>query len=115
ARRGERIMATLPGRTVKERSKHALQDDFLRKAVKFTTDRLKTGKQKATEEHGNWEEWRERGRQIRLHTIGHLDYYLNMFVENARKQGAHVYFARTPEEAAKITREIVQEKKAKSV
>lgn len=108
-------MAAIPGSTVKERSKHALQDDFLRKAVKFTTERLKTGKKKATEEHGNWEEWRERGRQIRLHTIAHLDYYLNLFTENARKQGAHVYFVNTPAEAAALTREIVKEKQASSV
>lgn len=108
-------MADTAGSSVKARSKQALQDDFLRKAVKFTTERLKNGKLKATEEHGNWEEWRERGRQIRLHTIAHLDYYLNLFADNARRAGAQVYFARDPAEAAIITREIVREKQAKSV
>lgn len=102
-------------RTVKQRSKQALQDEFLQRAVKFTTQRLKNGKQKAAEEHGNWEQWRERGRQIRLHTIAHLDYYLNLFADNARKHGAHVYFAKDAADAASITREIVREKQAKTV
>lgn len=100
--------------TVRERAKLALQDEFLRKAVKFTTGRLKQGKLKAMEEHGNWEEWRERGRQIRLHTIAHLDYYLNRFVEQARANGVIVHFAQTADEAVQITKEIVQHKQAKS-
>lgn len=102
------------GATVKERAGRALQDEFLRKAVKFTTERLKQGKLKATEEHGNWEEWRERGRQIRLHTIAHLDYYLNAFVENARANGVIVHFAPTAADAVRITKEIAKEKAARS-
>lgn len=108
-------MAESQGATVKQRAKKALENDFLRKAVRFTTEKLKNGKLKATEEHGNWEEWRERGRQIRLHTVAHLDYYLNLFAENARKQGAQVYFAADAAEAVSITKEIVRAKEAKSV
>jgi L-lactate dehydrogenase complex protein LldF len=102
------------GPTVKARSKDALQDDFLRKAVKFTTERLKQGKIKATDEHGNWEEWRERGRQIRLHTIAHLDYYLNLFIDKARANGVIVHFAPTAEDAVRITKEIAKDKAAKT-
>jgi L-lactate dehydrogenase complex protein LldF len=101
--------------SVKERADLALNDDFLRKAVKFTTDRLRIGKMNAAEQHGNWDDWRERGRQIRLHTIAHLDYYLNLFVENARANGVHVHFAPTGEEAVKISLAIAQSKAAKSV
>jgi L-lactate dehydrogenase complex protein LldF len=103
------------GATVKERSDLALNNEFLQKAVKFTTERLKGGKIKATDELGNWEEWRERGKQIRLHTIAHLDYYLNLFVDNARANGVHVHFADTAEEAVHITLSIAERKKAKSV
>lgn len=100
---------------VKERARIALDDDFLRKAVKLTTEKLKSGKLKAAEELGNWEAWRERGRQIRLHTIDHLDYYLNEFVNNARAQGVHIHFAKTGAEAASIALHIAQEKEARSV
>jgi L-lactate dehydrogenase complex protein LldF len=103
------------GSTVKKRAELALNDEFLRKAVKFTTERLRGGKIKASEEHGNWEEWRERGRQIRLHTIAHLDYYLNLFVDNARVNGVHVHFAPTAAEAVKLSLAIAERKQAKSV
>lgn len=103
------------GSTVKQRADEALNDDFLRKAVRFTTERLRTGKRNATEEHGNWEEWRERGRQIRLHTIAHLDYYLDLFATNARANGVHVHFAETAAEAVQISLEIAKRKSAKSV
>lgn len=87
----------------------------MRKAVRFTTERLRDGKQKAANDHGHWEEWRERGRQIRLHTIAHLDYYLNLFADNARANGTHIHFAATGEEAVKIALEIAQRKQAASV
>ncbi|WP_159887158.1 LutB/LldF family L-lactate oxidation iron-sulfur protein [Paenibacillus puerhi] len=103
------------GATVKERAELALNDEFLRKAVKFTTERLRSGKLKASAEHGNWEEWRERGRQIRLHTIAHLDYYLNLFVDNARANGVHVHFADTAADAVRISLAIAERKSAKSV
>ncbi|MBB6735215.1 LutB/LldF family L-lactate oxidation iron-sulfur protein [Cohnella zeiphila] len=101
--------------TVKERAELALNDEFLRKAVKFTTERLRNGKKNASAEHGNWDEWRERGRQIRLHTIAHLDYYLNLFVENARANGVHVHFADTGADAVKIALEVARRKQAKTV
>lgn len=101
--------------TVKERADIALNDDFLRNAVRFTTDRLRSGKKVASTEHGNWEEWRERGRQIRLHTIAHLDYYLNLFVENARSNGVHVHFADNAVEATDIVMTIARHKEAQSV
>lgn len=101
--------------TVKERAGYALNNDFLRNAVKFTTERLRLGKKLASEEHGNWDAWRERGRQIRLHTIAHLDYYLNEFAEQARANGAHVHFAETAEEAVAISLQIAEHKAAKSV
>lgn len=101
--------------TVKGRADLALNDEFLRKAVKFTTERLRNGKHAATAEHGNWEDWRERGRQIRLHTIAHLDYYLNLFADNARANGVHVHFASTAAEAVKVSLAIAKQVKAKSV
>ncbi|MDP4096888.1 LutB/LldF family L-lactate oxidation iron-sulfur protein [Paenibacillus sp. P96] len=100
---------------VKDRADQALKDEFLRKAVKFTTERLRNGKKMASEEHGNWEEWRERGRQIRLHTIAHLDYYLNLFVENARTNGVHIHFADTAADAVRISLDIAAHNQACSV
>ncbi|WP_309122406.1 LutB/LldF family L-lactate oxidation iron-sulfur protein [Paenibacillus sp.] len=107
--------ANAHGSTVKERADIALNDEFLRKAVKFTTERLRNGKKAASAEHGNWDEWRERGRQIRLHTIAHLDYYLNTFIENARANGVHIHFADTAAEAVEISLTIAKHVGARSV
>lgn len=101
--------------TLEERVRIALNDEFLRNAVKFTTEKLKNGKKAASEELGNWEEWRARGREIRLHTIAHLDYYLSLFVKNLRAAGGHVHFAANAKEAVEITLKIAAAKQAKSV
>ncbi|OBR67357.1 iron-sulfur cluster-binding protein [Paenibacillus oryzae] len=103
------------GATVKARAEIALNDEFLRKAVRFTTERLRNGKKKASDEQGNWEQWRERGRAIRLHTIAHLDYYLNLFVDNARANGVHIHFAATAAEAVEISLDIARRCGARSV
>jgi L-lactate dehydrogenase complex protein LldF len=103
-----------PTHTIKERARIALNDEFLRNAVKFTTEKLRTQKQLAADELGDWELWRERARQIRLHTIAHLDYYLGEFIKNARAAGTHIHFAATAEEAVEITMKIAETKGAKS-
>ncbi|WP_296979141.1 LutB/LldF family L-lactate oxidation iron-sulfur protein [Thermobacillus sp. ZCTH02-B1] len=108
-------MSSEPQGTVKERAEAALANDFLRQAVRFTTEKLRTGRRQAAEEHGNWEIWRERGRQIRQHTVAHLDYYLNRFAENARANGAQVHFARTADEAVRIVQSIARRVQAKTV
>jgi L-lactate dehydrogenase complex protein LldF len=98
-----------------ERVARALEDEFLRGAVKRTTGKLRTAKRAAEDELGNWEEWRERARQIRDHTIRHLDVYLEQFAKNARRAGAEVHFASTGKEATEIAWKIIRDKKANRV
>lgn len=97
------------------RSRLALRDDFLRSAVRFTADRLRNKKQTSTEAFGNWEEWRERGKQIRSHTIAHLDYYIKQFADNVQLAGGAVYYAKDGNEAVHSVMKIVEQKNAKSV
>jgi L-lactate dehydrogenase complex protein LldF len=92
-----------------------LKDAFLRNAVRFTADRLRTGKARATEALGRWEEWRESGRQLRAHTIENLDYYLDQFTRNLEAAGHRVHFAETAYEAADIALSIAKEKNARLV
>ncbi|WAH38038.1 LutB/LldF family L-lactate oxidation iron-sulfur protein [Alicyclobacillus dauci] len=101
--------------TVIDRAQHALQDEFLRKAVRFTTDRLRNKKQTVTESFGNWEAWRERGEAIRAHTIANLDAYLATFADNLESLGTHVHFATDASEAVAAIRGIAQEKNARKV
>ncbi|MDF2719170.1 MAG: amino acid dehydrogenase, partial [Paenibacillus sp.] len=103
------------GTGLKQRTEIALGDEFLRKAVAFTTDKLKTGKLKATDDFGNWEMWRERGRVIREHVVSHLDYYLTQFTDNVAKAGGHVHFCRTADDAVKAFLDITRKAEAKLV
>jgi L-lactate dehydrogenase complex protein LldF len=105
----------MSGEGVAVRAEAALSDEFLRRAVKFTTDRLRTRNAATTEEFGHWQEWRERGREIRAHTVAHLDYYLKQFADNVRAAGGHVHFAADAAEAAAVVVQIAEEQRARLV
>ena len=47
----------------------------------------------------NWEELRERAREIKQHTIDNLDYYLELLEQNVIKHGGQVYFAKDSTDA----------------
>lgn len=101
-----------------DRVDDALEDDFMRNAMASAQDRLRGKKLAATEgdeEIGDWEEWRSAGEEIRKHTLENLDYYLNQLSETFSKQGGHVYFADTAEDATRYIQEVAQKKNAKKV
>lgn len=105
----------LIGTGLKKRTEIALNNEFLRKAVAFTTDKLKTGRLAAMDAMGNWELWRERGQAIRQHTISNLDYYLNQFADNVAKAGGNVHFCSGADDAVKTFMGIADKHKAKLV
>ncbi|MFT9848185.1 LutB/LldF family L-lactate oxidation iron-sulfur protein [Aneurinibacillus sp. REN35] len=93
----------------------ALWDQQLRKAVPFTQDRLRDGRFQAADELGNIEEWRELAAQIRMHTIENLDSYLEQLAAQVERNGGHIHFAATAEDAVARVLEIAQDKSACSV
>jgi L-lactate dehydrogenase complex protein LldF len=100
--------AASPPSTLEERAKIALANDFLRRAVRFTADRLRNAKQSGTQALGDWEEWRERGAAIRAHTIENLDHYLGEFAQNLEARGGRVHFAADAAEARAIVLDIAR-------
>src|SRR3978361_1883146 len=52
-------------------------------------------KKRDAQMHGipEWEDLRELASQIKQHTLGHLDHYLEQFEENAKANGVHVHWA----------------------
>jgi len=100
---------------LRRRSTTALGDQFLRGAVGFTVDRLRQAKASSTEAFGNWEAWRERGREIRAHTLENLDFYLEQFATRASAAGTRVHFASTAAEARKLVLGIVRERAARRI
>ena len=55
-----------------------------------------------------WEEWREEARQIKIHTLDHLDYYLELLHDNVTAAGGQVHFAVDATEANAIVGHLVQ-------
>jgi L-lactate dehydrogenase complex protein LldF len=49
-----------------------------------------------------WEEWREEARQIKIHTLDHLDFYLEQLYDNVTAAGGQVHFANDAAEANAI-------------
>ena len=53
-----------------------------------------------------FEALRELGREIKDHTLAHLDFYLELYEKNVVAAGGEVHWARTPEEACQAVLEI---------
>ncbi|MGM9987645.1 MAG: LutB/LldF family L-lactate oxidation iron-sulfur protein [Bacillaceae bacterium] len=97
------------------RKQQGLDNDGMRKTVKGAQERLHEKRLLAAEELGNWDEWRNHSEEIRQHVLENLDYYLHLFSENVAKQGGHVFFATTPQEATDYIASIVTKKQAKKI
>ena len=92
-----------------------LNNEFMRNAVSSAQHRLQTRRTIASEQLGNWEEWRNHGEEIRKHVLANLDYYLYELSENVAKRGGHVFFATTVEEANTYIVDVAQKKQAKKI
>lgn len=98
-----------------DRVEKGVNNPFMRNAVASAQERMQGRRLQATEELGNWEEWRKLGEEIRTHTMENLDYYLEQLSDNVAKRGGHVFFAATKEEANKYITDIAMQKQAKKV
>jgi L-lactate dehydrogenase complex protein LldF len=58
---------------------------------------------------------RKVAREVKEHTLAHLDYYLEEFERNVVANGGHVHYASTPEEACTIVLDILRESGARYV
>jgi L-lactate dehydrogenase complex protein LldF len=81
----------------------------LRKNVRHATKVIQTKRARVVDEMPDWQELREAGRQIRNHTLRHLDFYLEQFEQNCEAAGGVVHWARDAEEARQIVVRLVKE------
>jgi len=63
----------------------------------------------------DWEELRERARQIKEHTITHLDFYLEQLVAKVSALGGKVYWAETGDDVCRYIVELARDRGVKSV
>jgi L-lactate dehydrogenase complex protein LldF len=95
---------------------HALLGDAqLRKNVRHATNVIQAKRQRVVEEMPDWQQLREAGKQIRRHTMRHLDFYLEQFERNCTAAGGKVHWARDAEEARRIVVGLVREVGASEV
>ena len=79
----------------------AMLDPQLRRALDRVGVGFDVARRNAMEEVGAeaWEEWREEARNIKGHTLDHLDYYLELLYDNVTAAGGQVHFAKDGAEA----------------
>jgi L-lactate dehydrogenase complex protein LldF len=86
-----------------------VNDAQMRKNVRHATNVIQTKRAQVVAEMPDWEDLRESGRQIRRHTLRHLDYYLLQFEKNCTAAGGVVHWARDAEEARQTVIKLVKE------
>ncbi len=88
-------------------AKDLLTDTQLRKNVRHATGVIQNKRRVVVDEMPDWQELRESGRQIKQHTLAHLDFYLEQFERNCTAAGGTVHWARDAEEARQIVTRLV--------
>jgi L-lactate dehydrogenase complex protein LldF len=78
-------------------------------AVQQATTRFVSGRAARVSELPEWEELRQMGSDIRLHTIENMDVYLTRLEEKIRAAGGHVHWAETADDANRIVLQIARE------
>jgi len=101
--------------TISERSDKATKDIKLQQFVNDATlkkDRARKETMPAV--YGeNVDAVRQLAADIKQHTLDNLDYYLDQFVENAKRAGANIYFAKDGDQANEIALTIAKDIDAK--
>ena len=92
---------------------NALLDDDLQAALGKMG--FLAARQRAVNDLPEWEEIRAAAREIKEHTLAHLDYYLEQFEANVIENGGKVHWASTPADAQAIVVGILRDADAHHV
>jgi L-lactate dehydrogenase complex protein LldF len=107
------VHATSP--QFKENAARALADEQLQRAMGNVRRGFIDKRQQAAERLPEFEALRDSARDIKNHTLDHLDLYLERYEEKVKASGGHVHFARTAEEARDIVLTICRAAGAQTV
>ena len=99
----------------KQASRAALLNPDLRSALDGAESGFVDTRRRAVSGLRNFEDFRTYGKDVKNHTIQHLDYYLQQFEASVLKSGGHVHWARNGEEANSIVLEICEKANASKV
>jgi L-lactate dehydrogenase complex protein LldF len=99
----------------KANAKHALKDPQLQKALGHVRAGFIEKRAKATEALPEFDQIRDAARDIKNHTLQHLDLYLEAYEEKVRAAGGEVHYAETAEAARDVILSICQRAGARTV
>jgi L-lactate dehydrogenase complex protein LldF len=99
----------------KQNAARALSDEQLQKALGNVKQGFIDKRQMAADKLPEFEALRDSARDIKNHTLEHLDLYLEAYEEKVKASGGYVHFARDAAEAQEIILSICREAGAKTV
>jgi L-lactate dehydrogenase complex protein LldF len=89
-------------------ARRALGDPQLRRNLGTATTTIRAKRAAVVGEVADWEELREAGRQLKVHTMAHLDTYLEQLEAAVTARGGVVHWARDATEANQIAIDLVR-------
>ena len=91
-------------------SSQAILDPKLRRALDRVAEGFHVARLDRIEEvtQETWDGWKDQAREIKVHTIEHLDYYLDLLDKNVAAAGGQLHFAKDADEANEIVAHIVR-------
>ena len=96
-------------------SAQAMQNPQLRRALDRVGSGFDVARLSAIEEVTPevWEQWRQEARDIKVHSIDHLDYYLDLLDTNVTAAGGQLHFAKDATQANEIVAHIARTRNVK--
>lgn len=98
-----------------EGSRTAIKDEHLQKAIHKATSLSVRERDHAAAEIPDWEELREKARNIKQNTIERLDEYLALLADSVEKAGGTVFWADTAEDATRYITDLAVARGVKTV
>src|SRR6266849_10216204 len=98
----------------KDNAKAALADADLQNALKFVEANFVARRREVADRLPEFEALRDSARDIKDHTLAHLDLYLEAYEARVVAQGGHVHYAVTAQDARQIILDICRSAGAKT-
>lgn len=108
-------MLKTTSKNLKQNTKHALSDQQLQRALSNVPKGFIDKRAKARDAMPEFDDLRDRGRDIKNHVLENLDVYLELYEQKVIESGGYVHWAKTAEDARRIALEICKKHNAKKV
>jgi L-lactate dehydrogenase complex protein LldF len=99
----------------KDNAKAALADADLQNALKFVEVNFVARRREVADKLPEFDDLRDSSRDIKNHTLAHLDLYLEEYEARVTAAGGHVHYAATAEDACQIILDLCRKFGAKTV